>query len=332
MTRRHARLIAVAIAGTVLSVPIRAQAQEVEGANAVLPWAYVLNEPASGNADAPDPDEVVTVPGSSVSMPRSAINLTNGPPDWHPDSHPPMPELVAKGGGDGVVACGYCHLPNGQGKPENAQCGGAAVRVHRAADDGLAKRSTQDGRAADGPAGLHGADRPGRHRCAGSCVPRSTSHRSTSSRGFASWRPTWCPRHGSPAGSTRWSKAAGWSRSARAWSRRRRICIEPSCVMTPRVLSPTYPPAPSHEESASRPPATMAGRRPAPVCHGPQLRGLGPVPALAGRSPSYIARQLYDLQTGIRNGAWSDLMDATVANLTTEDIVNLAAYTASLEP
>ena len=68
------------------------------------------------------------------------------------------------------------------------------------------------------------------------------------------------------------------------------------------------------------------------VCHGPQLRGLGPVPALAGRSPSYIARQLYDLQTGVRNGAWSDLMDATVANLTIEDIVNIAAYTASIEP
>ena len=46
----------------------------------------------------------------------------------------------------------------------------------------------------------------------------------------------------------------------------------------------------------------------------------------------YIARQLYDLQTGARNGAWSDLMDATVANLTIEDIVNIAAYTASIEP
>jgi cytochrome c553 len=34
----------------------------------------------------------------------------------------------------------------------------------------------------------------------------------------------------------------------------------------------------------------------------------------------------------VRNGAWSDLMDATVANLTVEDIVNIAAYTASLEP
>jgi len=68
------------------------------------------------------------------------------------------------------------------------------------------------------------------------------------------------------------------------------------------------------------------------VCHGPALRGLGPVPALAGRSPSYIARQLYDLQTGVRDGAWSDLMDATVANLTVADIVDLVAYTASLEP
>ena len=68
------------------------------------------------------------------------------------------------------------------------------------------------------------------------------------------------------------------------------------------------------------------------VCHGPGLRGLGPVPALAGRSPSYVARQLYDLQTGARNGAWSDLMDATVAELTTEDIVNIVAYTASLAP
>ena len=68
------------------------------------------------------------------------------------------------------------------------------------------------------------------------------------------------------------------------------------------------------------------------VCHGTDLRGLGPLPALAGRSPSYIVRQLYDLKTGVRNGAWSDLMDAAVANLTVEDMVNIAAYTASLAP
>ena len=41
------------------------------------------------------------------------------------------------------------------------------------------------------------------------------------------------------------------------------------------------------------------------VCHGGDLRGLGPVPTLAGRSPSYIVRQLYDMQRGNRNGAWT---------------------------
>ena len=108
--------------GLAAGMPLNAQ-EANEGANAVLPWAYVINDP-DVTADPVDPDEVVTVPGSSVSMPRSAINIDNGPPDWHPDAHPPMPEVVARGGGEGVVACGYCHLPNGQGKPENAGVAG----------------------------------------------------------------------------------------------------------------------------------------------------------------------------------------------------------------
>ncbi len=71
---------------------------------------------------------------------------------------------------------------------------------------------------------------------------------------------------------------------------------------------------------------------PCTVCHGEGLRGLGPVPALAGRSPSYMARQLYDLKMGNRDGAWSDLMDLAVARLTVADIVDIVAYAASLEP
>jgi cytochrome c553 len=68
------------------------------------------------------------------------------------------------------------------------------------------------------------------------------------------------------------------------------------------------------------------------MCHGENLQGLGPVPALAGRSPSYIARQLYDLQIGNRKGLWSPLMSAVVTTLTVDDIIDIAAYTASLEP
>jgi cytochrome c553 len=56
---------------------------------------------------------------------------------------------------------------------------------------------------------------------------------------------------------------------------------------------------------------------------------MGPVPGIAGRSPSYLARQLYDMQTGARKGLWADLMKPVVAKLTAEDLVNISAYVAS---
>jgi cytochrome c553 len=68
------------------------------------------------------------------------------------------------------------------------------------------------------------------------------------------------------------------------------------------------------------------------VCHGAELQGLGPVPGLAGRSPSYTVRQLYDMQQGARTGVWSDLMKPVVTKLTVDDMVAIAAYTASLPP
>jgi cytochrome c553 len=68
------------------------------------------------------------------------------------------------------------------------------------------------------------------------------------------------------------------------------------------------------------------------VCHGQDLEGLGPVPGIAGRSPSYIVRQLHDMQIGTRKGTWTDLMKPVVAKLTAEDMLNIAAYTASRVP
>ena len=40
------------------------------------------------------------------------------------------------------------------------------------------------------------------------------------------------------------------------------------------------------------------------LCHGADLKGLGPLPSIAGRSPSYMFRQLYDFQHGARTGEW----------------------------
>jgi cytochrome c553 len=60
--------------------------------------------------------------------------------------------------------------------------------------------------------------------------------------------------------------------------------------------------------------------------------GLADVPGIAGRSPSYLVRQMYDLQQGKRRGASSPLMQPVVANLTGEDSVAIAAYVTSLAP
>jgi cytochrome c553 len=68
------------------------------------------------------------------------------------------------------------------------------------------------------------------------------------------------------------------------------------------------------------------------ACHGADLKGLGPVPGIAGRSPSYLVRQMYDMQQGTRNGTWTQLMKPVVANLSEEDLIDIAAYTASRMP
>ena len=71
---------------------------------------------------------------------------------------------------------------------------------------------------------------------------------------------------------------------------------------------------------------------PCGICHGADLKGLGPVPRLAGRSPSYIVRQLYDFRSGARSGLWSPLMQGVVKDMSPDDLIAIAAYTASRKP
>jgi cytochrome c553 len=68
------------------------------------------------------------------------------------------------------------------------------------------------------------------------------------------------------------------------------------------------------------------------VCHGGDLKGLGDVPRLVGQSPIYMVRQMMDIRHGARRGSAAALMTGVVANLTQEDMVNLAAYIGSLDP
>ena len=71
---------------------------------------------------------------------------------------------------------------------------------------------------------------------------------------------------------------------------------------------------------------------PCASCHGADLKGLGPVPGIAGRSTNYTVRQLYDFKHGARAGTGGALMKPAVEKLTVDDMLVLAAYLASLAP
>jgi cytochrome c553 len=65
------------------------------------------------------------------------------------------------------------------------------------------------------------------------------------------------------------------------------------------------------------------------TCHGANLQGIGPVPALAGRSPSYTMRQLFDMKTGARHGPWAELMKSIVTSMSVQDMAAVSAFAAS---
>jgi cytochrome c553 len=315
------------------SPDVRPRADDLDVAasgNEALPWAFVVNDPASEGSAALDPGEIVTVPGSPLSLPRSEIAIANGPPDWHPDGHPPMPEIVAHGGGDGVLACGYCHLPNGQGKPENAGLAGQPLEylLQQMADyrDGL--RVTGESRMVP----------PSLMMSIGAAATPEDARVALEYFASMDFRPWIRVVETDSVPATRF---AGSIHEVIAGAGMEPIGLR--VVEIPEDLTRTklrddasgfvaYVPlgAISRGEALVR--DGREGGVPCTTCHGEDLRGLGPMPALAGRSPSYLARQLYDLRQGTRRGAWSGLMTEAVAGLTRQEIVDIVSYLASLEP
>ena len=68
------------------------------------------------------------------------------------------------------------------------------------------------------------------------------------------------------------------------------------------------------------------------TCHDTNLMGVGDSPPIAGRSPSYMVRQMWDIQNGTRNTEEAQLMRLAIANLTKEDMVAIVAYVSSRVP
>ncbi len=81
-----------------------------------------------------------------MRLTRAQLGDLFNPPDWRPENHPPPPDVVAHGRKPDVRACGYCHYPNGQGRPENSSLVGlpAAYIVQQMADMRAGLRRSAD--------------------------------------------------------------------------------------------------------------------------------------------------------------------------------------------
>lgn len=317
------RVIALAAAG---SVAIAAPAGATDSP---LPtWAYPVNPP--GTQPAPDDGIPRRVPGSSLAFTLTQIRDLFKVPDWHPENHPMMPEVVATGRQPGVFACGYCHLPNGLGRPENASLAGlpAEYIVQQVADFKNGTRRSSE------PASL-----PINLMTAVAKAATDTEVKAAAEY-FAALPPRPWIRVIESATVPK-TYVAGWMLVAS-----QPLELEPigqRIIEMPEDLERTELRDAASGFIAYVPPGSIdkgqvlvttgGGKTTAcALCHGPDLKGLGAVPALAGRSPSYIVRQLYDIQQGVRNGPWTALMRAVVASLSQEDMVAIAAYTASRAP
>src|SRR5436190_19880165 len=264
--------------------------------------------------------------------------------DWFPNEHPPMPHVIQHGPaalGKKTRGCASCHLPNGKGRPENAGVAGLppAYFVRQIQDFRSGKRHSADPR------------KPNTNTMIDLAKSLSDEELKAASEYFGSMK--WWP----------WVRVVETSLVPKT-----RIAGN---LFLPLEQEKTEPigmriiEMPENEEQAEtyRNPhsgfvayvpvgsikkgkdlVTTGGARivgnefirgkstPCITCHGEDLMGQGDSPPIAGRSPSYLVRQIWDIQQGTRNSEPAQLMKLAIAILTSEDLVAIAAYVSSRVP
>jgi cytochrome c553 len=308
------------------------------------PWAYGFDTPAPppgpppaapgggrGRGAPPPPDPMqYSVPGSEVKMTRGQITNGFNVGDWFPNDHAKLPYVVQYGKAPDVRACGLCHLINGKGRPENASVSGLPVAYFLQQLDDFRHdlRKTSDSRKAN------------------------TGAMTTIAKGMSDEEMRAAAEYFAKIPfNTPWIKVVEATtvpktRSAAGmWMSLENNETEPigNRIMEMPVNNELVELRDYRAEGsfvAYVPPGSIkkgetlanGGTKftKCSVCHGADLLGVGPVPGIAGRSPSYLARQMYDMQQGNRKGPWVSLMQPVVDKMSGDEVLNVIAYVSSL--
>jgi len=311
-------------------------------------WAYAVPPPPPPRpanappAQRPPPDLTpLSIAGSKFQFTRNKVQGASDdgsrarvpPADWFPEEHPnPLPTIVALGDQSrGITACSLCHMPEGRGRTENGGVAGLTSeyfieQMHNFASG--ARQSAESRKAnAKSMAVYAKAMTEDEIKAAAdyyAAIPWVTWTKvveTATSPKVESHNGLWVPLTGDQAG----SEPLG--------ARIIEVPADPEATELKRDPHSGYIAyVPVGSVAAGNALATGGGGKTLACtgCHGADLMGKGTAPGIAGRTATYTAQQLYDMQAGARNGAGDQLMKPVVAKLDGQDILNLSAYVASL--
>jgi len=298
------------------------------GADGPPEWAYPIT-PADFK---PAPDDGVPrrVPNSSATYTLTQLRDRFIAPVWHPEEHPPLPPVVAQGRKPEVYACGFCHRADGPGGPENSSLAGlpAAYIVQQMNDyKSSARRTAVPKRNIDLMIGLAKAATDQEIQAAAAY--------------FSVLKPR---EHTRVVETDTVPKTFIIANHYAALPSGEKEAIGKRIIEVPEVLDQfvhrdtharfiAYVPVGSVAQGEALVKTGGAGKTLACVtCHGPDLKGVGLIPGISGRSTNYVVRQLYDIKHGFRAGVFAVLMKDVVAKLDEEDMLAIAAYLATQAP
>jgi cytochrome c553 len=321
-------VIALALGGTAAAQTPGAASSSSTSSASFPAWAYPW---APDFKVAPDDGRPTHVPDSTASFSIAQERDLFFAPDWHPGDHPDMPDVVAHGRKPDVRACGSCHRVEGTGGPENASLAGlsAAYIIQQMADYKSGARK------------FSGPQRSPVLLMTAIAKAASDTEVEAAAAYFSSLKPK-------PNIKVIETDTVPVTQLARVFY----MTVKDGGTepIGQRILEvPVDAEQFEHRDSRSQfvayvPKGSIAkGEALAKTggnglttacltCHGEDLKGGEAIPSIAGRSPSYIARQLYDFQQHSRKGNGAALMAPVVEKLSQDDIISLAAYLVSLSP
>ncbi len=278
-------------------------------------------------AAAPGPDWAFMTPDPNAPAPAAAGGGGGGGGGGAPPAaQPGVPQIVVAGKGQDVRPCNTCHTPSGMGQPESANIRGLNAAYFQR-------------QMADFKSGARGGPRSG--AMAGFAKGLSDDEIKEIASYYSGL------------------KAAQWTQVSEADTTPKTM-VGRNSARTKVEGTDTEPVGNRIVEFANNPAAVRQQTGPAFVayvpkgsldlgktlvttggggkttacatCHGDNLQGKDDVPAIAGRSPVYIARQLYSFKNDVRKGPMAEIMKGVASKLEDNDVIAISAYVSNTNP